>query len=215
MHAGRILLVALCACGFAAAQDAMKAMEQSVAKQMEALQKQRDSIKKQVRPADGMDSAFFTVPWKDPIPMPLPVRGPECDPIEEDQIAPLVADISEREGLTPDLLRAVIDKESAWMPCALSPTGAQGLMQLMPATAAELGVEDPFDPRQNVEGGARFLKQLMDRYGGNLVLALAAYNAGPTRVDLAGGVPDLPETMRYVSSIVGKLTAAPSPVTTQ
>jgi soluble lytic murein transglycosylase-like protein len=78
-------------------------------------------------------------------------------------------------------------------------------MQLMPSTAAGLGVEDPFDARQNVEGGARFLKQMLDRYGGNLVLALAAYNAGPGRVDSAGGIPAVPETLNYVTGILDRL----------
>ncbi len=84
-------------------------------------------------------------------------------------------------------------------------------MQLMPATAAELGVTNPFDPRQNVEAGARFLKQLIDRYGGNVVLAVAAYNAGPHRVDSAGGVPALPETLGYVSGILDKMGIVEAP----
>jgi soluble lytic murein transglycosylase-like protein len=125
--------------------------------------------------------------------------------VAEDQIGPIVNEVSEREGLTPNLLRAVIEQESAYLPCAISSKGAQGLMQLMPGTAADLGVEDPFDARQNVDGGARFLRQLLDRYGGNVVLALAAYNAGPARVDSAGGIPPIPETMGYVSGILDKL----------
>jgi soluble lytic murein transglycosylase-like protein len=107
--------------------------------------------------------------------------------------------------LTPDLLRAVIEKESSYLPCAVSRTGAQGLMQLMPATAAELGLENPFDPRENVNAGARFLKQLLVKYEGNLPLALAAYNAGPSRVDATAGLPLIPETVNYVSEILGRL----------
>jgi soluble lytic murein transglycosylase-like protein len=79
-------------------------------------------------------------------------------------------------------------------------------MQLMPATAALLGVENPFDPAQNIDGGARFLRYLLERYGGDTARALAAYNAGPGRVDASGGVPRIPETMDYVSAILGRLS---------
>ena len=84
-------------------------------------------------------------------------------------------------------------------------------MQLMPTTAAELGVTNPFDPRQNVDAGAKFLKQLIDRYGGNVVLAVAAYNAGPHRVDSAGNVPAFPETMGYVSGVLEKMGMVEAP----
>ena len=83
------------------------------------------------------------------------------------------------------------------------------MMQLMPATAAELGVSNPFDPHQNIAGGARYLNYLLRRFGGDLKLALAAYNAGPTRVDGYGAVPPIPETISYVSSILRQLRAAP------
>jgi soluble lytic murein transglycosylase-like protein len=125
--------------------------------------------------------------------------------VPEDQIGPIVEEASKREGLTPDLLRAVIGKESAYRPCAVSPAGAEGLMQLMPGTAAGLGVVNSFDPRQNVDGGARYLKQMLERYDGNLMLALAAYNAGPTRADSAGALPLPLETTSYVSDILQKL----------
>jgi soluble lytic murein transglycosylase-like protein len=179
-------------------------MEQSIARQRSALEQQRAAVRVQVRGSHDAPGSFFTVPWIGQE-APPPVRPPECDPVPEERIGPIVEEISEREGLTPDLLHAVIEKESAYLPCAVSASGAQGLMQLMPVTAAELGVEDPFDARQNVDGGARFLRQLLDRYGGNLVLALAAYNAGPRRVDSAGGVPPIPETMGYVSGILDRL----------
>jgi soluble lytic murein transglycosylase-like protein len=105
-------------------------------------------------------------------------------------------------GLDPELLLAVVMEESGGDPEAVSGKGALGLMQLMPATATEVGVEDPRNPSQNIAGGARYLKQMMDRFDGNPNLALAAYNAGPGNVDKAGGaVPDFPETHRYIERV--------------
>ena len=109
------------------------------------------------------------------------------------------------QDVKPELLRAVMEQESAYRPCAVSSKGAQGLMQLMPATAQELGVIDPFDPKENISAGAKFLKQLMDKYAGDLPKALGAYNAGPANVDQAGGVPDIPETKNYVDAILKKM----------
>jgi soluble lytic murein transglycosylase-like protein len=117
----------------------------------------------------------------------------------------LVTSATEREGVNADLVRLVIGKESAAKPCAVSAKGARGLMQLMPATAAELGVKDAFDPQQNVDGGVRLLKKLLTKYGGDVPLALGAYNAGSGRVDQAGGVPQIPETLNYVSDIMSRL----------
>ena len=111
------------------------------------------------------------------------------------------------------LLRAVIGQESAFHPCAVSSKGAQGLMQLMPEVASRLGVKDIFDPKQNVEAGAQYLKELLDKYKGDLSRALAAYNAGPAAVDQANGIPDIPETREYVESILGHLSAKPAPDT--
>ncbi|MBI2688211.1 MAG: lytic transglycosylase domain-containing protein [Acidobacteria bacterium] len=109
------------------------------------------------------------------------------------------------------LVQAVIEAESAYSPCAVSPAGALGLMQLMPSTAESLQVADAFDPSQNITAGTRFLKQMLDRYGGDIAKALAAYNAGPARVDAAGGIPPIPETQEYVRKILGRLTP-PLPV---
>jgi soluble lytic murein transglycosylase-like protein len=99
----------------------------------------------------------------------------------------------------------MVQRESGAKPCAASVKGAQGLMQLMPATQIELGVQDAFDPEQNISGGVRYLKQMLDRYDGNTALALAAYNAGPQRVTPGGKIPDIPETQNYVMSILGQL----------
>jgi len=136
--------------------------------------------------------------------------APACRPLPESQINLLAEQAGARERISSDLLRAVIDVESAACPCAVSPKGALGLMQLMPATAVGLNVENPFDPKENVDAGARFLKQLLTRYDGDLTLALGAYNAGPSRVDEAGGVPDIPETVDYVSRILSRLGSTAS-----
>ena len=123
----------------------------------------------------------------------------------------LIQTAAANNGLDPALLSAVIQQESAGDPSAVSPAGAQGLMQLMPRTAASLGVTNPFDPTQNVNAGAAYLRQLLDRYNGDTSLALAAYNAGPGRVDQYGGIPPFPQTQHYVSSILARIGSAFSP----
>lgn len=105
-------------------------------------------------------------------------------------------------GLDSKLVQCLIQAESAFNPWAVSVKGAQGLMQLMPTTAAELGVDDPFDIDQNLDGGTRYLKQLLDRYDGDLILGLAAYNAGPEAVQRFRGVPPYRETRDYVQRIL-------------
>jgi soluble lytic murein transglycosylase-like protein len=113
----------------------------------------------------------------------------------------LIRQHASAQGVRPDLVRAVIQTESAFDPYARSVKGALGLMQLMPATAEQLGVVDPFNPEQNIRGGVQYLRQLLDRYDNNEALALAAYNAGPAAVDRYGNIPPYRETRNYVARI--------------
>lgn len=123
-----------------------------------------------------------------------PVRDPG-------ELEPLFREAAGEAGLDPELLKAVAAVESNFDPGAVSPKGALGLMQLMPETAESLGVSDPFDPAQNVRAGARYLRDLLDRFG-NLELALAAYNAGPGAVEKHRGVPPFTETREYVEKVL-------------
>lgn len=116
---------------------------------------------------------------------------------------PMVTRVARAHGLPPALVAAVVRVESGWNPLARSRVGALGLMQLMPATAAALGVDDPLDAEQNVDGGCRYLKELLEEFP--LELALAAYNAGPAAVRRYGGVPPYAETERYVPRVVGRM----------
>jgi soluble lytic murein transglycosylase-like protein len=137
-----------------------------------------------------------------------------------------IASASMAWGVESALIRAVIHAESAFNPNAVSPKGAQGLMQLMPQTASRFGVTDSFDPEQNINGGTRYLAWLLTRFDGNERLAVAAYNAGEGAVDRHEGVPPYQETRSYVDrverlvgvyrqSIEGKTTASNAPVATQ
>lgn len=119
---------------------------------------------------------------------------------------PLIRQAEARYQLPPRLLQALIWQESRFNPMAISPAGAAGLAQLMPGTARELGVSNRHDPAQNIDGGARYLKQMLERFGA-IHLALAAYNAGPGAVSRAGGIPENRETPGYVKSVIGRWMA--------
>ncbi|MFM7403187.1 MAG: lytic transglycosylase domain-containing protein [Erythrobacter sp.] len=122
-----------------------------------------------------------------------------------------IAELAARFDLSPSLLEALVWQESRWRENAVSPVGAQGLAQLMPGTARYLGV-DPRDPFANLEGGARYLREQLDRFDGDLEKALAAYNAGLGRVERAGGIPNIRETQQYVAAIIGRLANHSRPV---
>lgn len=116
-----------------------------------------------------------------------------------------VAELAAKYDISPTLLEAVVWQESRWNELAVSPVGARGLAQLMPGTAAQMGV-NPGDPMANLEGGARYLRMQLDAFGGDIEKALAAYNAGPGRVTKAGGIPNIRETQAYVAAIMARLT---------
>jgi soluble lytic murein transglycosylase-like protein len=143
--------------------------------------------------------------------LPAQLRGFVPDEVIDEVLAPAAAgtDVralaiatARRHGLDPNLVLAVVAVESGFQPDAVSNKGAQGLMQLMPATARELGVADALDPAQNLDGGTRYLRMLVARYGGDLGKALAAYNAGPGAVTRHGGVPPYRETHHYIDRVL-------------
>jgi soluble lytic murein transglycosylase-like protein len=209
----------------------LAAMQKSVDKQKAAIAAaMAASVGKQGQAPDpgGKDSFFILAPFP-PLPtsagsgLALPesqIADVDCEAVPESSVAPTLLEAAQREGLDPKLLTAVIQQESAFRPCTVSDKGAQGLMQLMPETSARLTVKDPFDSKQSIDAGAKYLKELLTRYSGNLALALGAYNAGPEKVDQAGGIiPNIPETTSYVNGILMKLgmqppaTAAPVALT--
>ena len=179
-----------------------------------SMERQRNSILKQVESLKKINPDAFPItklPGAEPqvtAPVPPPIDPPKqiaCIPLPRGGLEPVITLAASRAGVSSELVRAVISQESAFNPCAVSPKGALGLMQLMPDTARQFGVSNPFDPSQNVGAGANLLRQLLDRYGGDLTLALSAYNAGPTTVDRTGKMPAIPETVNYVRRIMGSL----------
>ena len=139
---------------------------------------------------------------------PQKIRPPGKSAERQAALDPFIVQAAQRHRIAPALLRSVIAAESAYAVHAVSPRGALGLMQLMPATAHAYGVTDPMDPAQNVDAGARHLRSLLDRFGDNTVLALAAYNAGASAVERHGGrVPPFAETLAYVPRVLGFLHA--------
>ena len=181
-------------------QEAVRAaMAPSLAQQRASVRTQAVAAAKTAaaNPAGG---SFFT----ESPPIGLGLLA-ECEPLPAEQLNGIITGAAQKEGVSFDIIKAVVEEESAERPCAVSFRGAEGLMQLMPATAEELEVQDPFDPKQNIEAGAKLLKLLLARYDNNLTLALSAYNAGSGRVDQEGGIPPIPETLNYVADILRKL----------
>jgi soluble lytic murein transglycosylase-like protein len=189
--------------------------EQSLKKQQDSLDQQRASLHQQLSGeaigARGKAADPTTEPaayFIDPLPA-LPQA--DCERLDKTNVESLIAAAAKKQSIEPALLRAVMKQESGFKPCAVSVRGAQGLMQLMPATADLLHVSDPFDPEQNVQAGAAFLKQLLSRYKGDLRLALVAYNAGTLRADQPANAPYPLETQNYLASIFAQLGMSQAP----
>jgi soluble lytic murein transglycosylase-like protein len=163
------------------------------ARMEESLRKQSESVARQLQAIQKTQPRAIT-----------PIQ-PVCDPIAPAALDSKIKEEGDMRNVAPEVVRAVISTESAFVPCAVSEKGAVGLMQLMPDTAKAMGVADPMDPGDNLRGGIRYLGQLLERYGGDLSMALGAYNAGPGKVDKYGGVPPIPETQKYVQDILRKL----------
>jgi soluble lytic murein transglycosylase-like protein len=165
-----------------------------------SIEKQRASVEQQIK--------FIKSPVPPAIPSSFAVPPPvayACDPVAQPELSRMIDSVAREHSVDPALVREVARQESGFRPCAVSPKGAEGLMQLMPATQAQLEVHDPFNPQESLSAGAKLLKQLLDRYHGDLALALSAYNAGITRVDRNFSVPEIPETKDYVTDILGRL----------
>jgi soluble lytic murein transglycosylase-like protein len=178
--------------------------KKAVDRQLAAAKRQRESLHVK-RAADQ----FFQTSWLAEESPAAPAVGGDCDKIPSAELEALISRMS-LDGISPRLVHAIIEQESAGRPCAVSNKGALGLMQIMPDLARELNVNDAFDPEQNVRAGIRHLVQLTARYNGDLPKILAAYNAGAARVDASNGIPDIAETQAYVKSILKKLEESSS-----
>jgi len=153
--------------------------------------------------ATTADTSGSAAPGTQPAGLAQPAVQGVGESAEAGEYESLIAQAAARNGLDPAVLHGLIQQESGFNPSATSSAGAAGLTQLMPGTASSLGVSNPLDPAESIEGGARYLGRLMSEFAGNTTDALAAYNAGPGAVQKYGGVPPYPETQSYVSKVLG------------
>jgi soluble lytic murein transglycosylase-like protein len=180
------------------AQDVQSQSERVRAAMQPSIEQQRASVRKQAETAGLKTDGSLPV-----------ALAPVCGPVPEAELKPIIDETARKHSLDPSLIREVARVESGFRPCAVSVKGAEGLMQLMPATQAQYQVQNPFSAKENLDAGSQFLKLLLDRYHGDLALALSAYNAGPSAVDQAGGIPEIPETQNYVAEILRQLLPPP------
>jgi hypothetical protein len=170
-----------------------------------SLAKQRASVQQQAKTAGAAMSPWTPPTASAPVEKESIMFQPFCDPIAPLELSAMIDNAANKNGVEPSVVREVARQESAFRPCAISPKGAEGLMQLMPVTQDQFKVIDPFNPMASLDAGTKLLRQLLDRYHGDLSLALSAYNAGAGTVDKAGGIPQIPETQSYVANILGRL----------
>jgi len=171
------------------------AMSESLARQRTSVQKQVESVRTPTSPQ------AIPASWAR---LRLPPDA-DCSAISKPELARLIDEAADRQGVDSAVIREVARQESGFQPCAISPKGAEGLMQLMPSTQMQFQVRNPFDAKQSIDAGSKLLKDLLDRYHGDLSLALSAYNAGAATVDRAGGIPPIPETQNYVMDVLTRL----------
>jgi soluble lytic murein transglycosylase-like protein len=186
-------------------QDTGNQADRAKAAMESSLALQRASVQRQAQMA-GASMLPWTLPRASSlVEAPSIMFQPQCDPIAQPELTDMIDSAANKNGVAPAVIREVARQESGFRPCVVSPKGAEGLMQLMPATQDQFSVTDPFNPMTSLDAGTKLLKQLLDRYHGDLSLALSAYNAGAGTVDKAGGIPQIPETQRYVSNILSRL----------
>jgi soluble lytic murein transglycosylase-like protein len=193
---------------FQNAQPSPSAQAERVRAQMaESIAKQQASVQQQLQ---------AVVPYKEHpqwrLPA-LPLYAPafDCDPVPEPDLGKMITRAAQDHQVNPAIIREVARQESAFRSCAVSPAGAIGLMQLMPSTQVQFAVRNPLDAQESLTAGTKLLKQLLDRYHGDVGLALAAYNAGSAEVDRTSAIPLIPETQNYVSVILQRLKDAEPP----
>ncbi len=179
---------------FASAQKRVEQIESLITEKTKSLSSPAIEKKKEV-------SAFSEILKQKPS-EPLKYKVADPAKLTKADIQNMVSSTSHKHNVDEKLVMAIIKQESAFNPNAVSTAGAKGLMQLMPGTAKEVGVLNPFSPSQNIEGGVRYLKNMLKKYNGNIILALSAYNAGPANVDKYGGIPPFKETQNYVKNIL-------------
>ena len=175
----------------------MSAMKRAAELEVMIEQKTKAAELPQTKPTQSFSDVLKVVP-----PTDFKYQVQEPMNASKVEIQRLVSSACEKHNVDPRLVMAVIQQESGFNQNAISKTGAQGLMQLMPSTAKSLGVKNAFNPQENIEGGVKYLKGLLDRFNGNKILALAAYNAGPNAVKKHNGIPPYKETQNYVKNIL-------------